>query len=675
MSLGMFLVVCGTGAVLGLADRQSGRIGRWAGPIGLLAALAAALFIGSTTRVTIGDVDLVGSQYSGQFLACAAGSALLACLVAMASGWPDRLAPAALVSFAGLAVATTAVDSGVALAAGAASATAGAIVIVRSTPRGQPVDGRLAEIRTIAVVAAALLLAAVAVLRPAWNAASDAPVFVLAFFGLGIALAIRSGAVPFHVPAARLGHVAAPLAPALLLVWIPAGVGLLAISWSATTFGIRNDWLNAAVAVVQTVAVATLVLGALAALVHDELEEIAAYSIVADSGFVLLALASRSDAAAEPARLWLLVFVAAKTGLVAWAAATSRAFGTSHLGRLRGWLRRTPLLGLALVAIAVATLGWPGSAVYEARSTLIRLALPAQLQFLFVVAMVLSVACYGRLLAVGLLPSTEDVRTARSERPRWVAGPSRPPRSPAATPETAPTSATISVAGGAEAELAAAPAAGEAAEMQAVPAASKRRRSRTAALALPTPAVTAAAPRRGRIGGRRQPRRATRLRTRPGSRRRGPRQARLPPPARAGVALQPNPGGEPGSGRRGRSRGCSCVRRARRGRRVSVRHAARHGRPRYPDADPATDARLHADATAYTGASGNRPTLELRGTERVGRSVGQSVAGEDTGSRPRQRPVTRPAQWTVHRRAPEALALSGLQSALGPVTQRSISRS
>jgi formate hydrogenlyase subunit 3/multisubunit Na+/H+ antiporter MnhD subunit len=493
MSLGMFLVVCGTGAVLGLADRQSGRIGRWAGPIGLLAALAAALFIGSTTRVTIGDVDLVGSQYSGRFLACAAGSALLACLVATASGWPDRLAPAALVSFAGLAVATTAVDSGVALAAGAASATAGAIVIVRSTPRGQPVDGRLAEIRTIAVVAAALLFAAVAVLRPAWNAASDAPVFVLAFFGLGIALAIRSGAVPFHVPAARLGHVAAPLAPALLLVWIPAGVGLLAISWSATTFCIRNDWLNAAVAVVQTVAVATLVLGALAALVHDELEEIAAYSIVADSGFVLLALASRSDAAAEPARLWLLVFVAAKTGLVAWAAATARAFGTSHLGRLRGWLRRTPLLGLALVAIAVATLGWPGSAVYEARSTLIRLALPAQLQFLFVVAMVLSVACYGRLLAVGLLPSTEDVRTARSERPRWVAGPSRPPRSPAATPETAPTSATISVAGGAEAELAAAPAAGEAAEMQAVPAASKRRRSRTAALALPTPAVTAAA--------------------------------------------------------------------------------------------------------------------------------------------------------------------------------------
>jgi len=494
MSLLAFLVACGGGAVLGLAERQPGRIGRWAGPICLLAALGAALLIGSTTRVSIGDVDLVGSEYAGRFLACAAGSALLACLVAMASGWPDRLAPAALVAFGGLAVATTAVDAGVALVAGAASATAGAIVIVRSTLRADEASGRLAEIRTIAVVAAALLLAAVTVLRPAWNAASDGPVFVVAFLSLGIALAVRSGAVPFHVPAARLGHVAAPLAPALLLVWIPAGVGLLAISWSATTFGTRSDWLNAAVGVVQTVAVATLVLGSLAALVHDELEEVAAYSIVADSGFVLLALASRSDAAAEPARLWLLVFVAAKTALVAWAAATSRAFATSHLGRLRGWLRRTPLLGLTLVVIAVATLGWPGGAVYEARATLLRLALPGQLQFLFVVTMILSIACYGRLLGVGLLAPTDDVSTARSERPHWVGGPSHPPRTAAATPDTSPISARIPDAGGAEAELVAPRAGDVAAGPESVPATPKRRRSRAAALAQPIPSTTAAAP-------------------------------------------------------------------------------------------------------------------------------------------------------------------------------------
>ncbi|MGA2512568.1 MAG: proton-conducting transporter membrane subunit [Candidatus Limnocylindrales bacterium] len=491
MSLLVFLVVCGAGAVLGLADRQSGRIGRWAGPTSLVAALAAALFIGSTTRVAIGDVNLAGSEYSGRFLACAAGSALLACMVAMASGWPDELAPAALIWCAGLAVATTATDPAVALAAGAVSATAGAIVIVRSTPRGQHLEGRLAEIRTIAIVAAALLLAALVVLRPAWNAGGDSPAIVVTFFCLGIALAVRSGAVPFHVPAARLSSISAPLAPALVLVWIPAGVGLLAISWSATTFGVRSDWLNGAVAVVQAVAVATLVLGALAVLVHDELEEVVAYSIVADAGFVLLAMAARSDASAEPARQWLLVFVAAKTSLVAWAAATSRAFGTSNLGRLRGWLRRTPLLGLALVGIAVATLGWPGSAVYEARSALIRLALPGQLQFIFAVAFVLSVACYVRLLGIGLVSPTEAVGAARSERPRWATGPSRPARTIAGTLEADSGAGGLRGAGEAGAPANASPTGAGPAGIAAVPPA-KRRRSRAAVLALPTPAITAA---------------------------------------------------------------------------------------------------------------------------------------------------------------------------------------
>jgi formate hydrogenlyase subunit 3/multisubunit Na+/H+ antiporter MnhD subunit len=421
MSLLAFLIACGIGAAVGLAARSSRWIGRLVGLAGLLVAFAAALTIDPTTSLTIGDVTLTGTRYSGFFLACAAGSGFLLYVVGLASGRPDGLAPAALASFAGLAIAITAADPGVALAAGAAAATAGALLIVRTTSRDSEEDGRLAEIRTIGLVAAGLGLAAISIARPPWNGSGDGPVFALAFAILSLALAVRSGAVPFHVPAAHLGRSAAPLSPAMLLVWIPAGLAVLAISWSATTFGIRNDWLNAAVAVVQVTAVATLVLGPLAGLVHDELDEVVAYSIVADAGFVLLAMAARTDAAAEPARLWLLVFIAAKTGLVAWAAALSRAFGTSSVPRLRGWLRRTPILGLALAVIVVATLGWPGSPVYEARSTLVRLALPGGLQFVFAASIAISLACYGRLLLIGLGSPTDDVRLARSELPRWPA--------------------------------------------------------------------------------------------------------------------------------------------------------------------------------------------------------------------------------------------------------------
>jgi hypothetical protein len=163
--------------------------------------------------------------------------------------------------------------------------------------------------------------------------------------------------------------------------------------------------------------------------------------------------------------LWLLAFVAAKTGLVAWVGAVSHAFATSNLEGLHGWLRRTPLLGLALVAIAVATLGWPGSPVYGARSTLIRLALPGSLQFLFAGSIVLSLACYGRLLVFGALTPTEDVSTAGSERPRWAFDPPRPKKSAVVTDST---------------------------EVKAVPAKKKSSGSRAAALP-PAPTTTAGA--------------------------------------------------------------------------------------------------------------------------------------------------------------------------------------
>jgi len=485
MSLLAFLLACGAGALLGLAARPFARVGRLVGIVSLLVAFVAALLIGPNTSVTIGNVTLSGSEYSGLFLACAAASGLLLGVVALASGWPDEFAPAALASFAGLAVATTAADPSVALAAGAAAATAGALVIVQAAPRSSRADGRLAEIRTIGLVAAGLSLAAIAILRPPWTSPSSDKVFALAFLGLGLALAVRSGAVPFHVPAARMRATAAPLAPALLLVWIPAGLGLLAVSWSATTFGTADDSLRGAVTVVQVVAVATLVLGALAALVHDEIEEVAAYSIVADAAFVLLALTARTDAAAEPARLWLLAFVAAKTGLLAWAAALSRAYGTSNVPRLHGWLRRTPLLGIALVAIAIATLGWPGSPVYEARSNLIRLALPGQLQFLFVGSIMLSVACYGRLLVVGALSPTEDVRAARSELPRWAVRPAHPQRSLSA----AAAASAESAAGTSDATAAAR--AGDATDAGSVPARKKSPGSRAAAAVAPTITATA----------------------------------------------------------------------------------------------------------------------------------------------------------------------------------------
>ena len=428
MSLVPFLAVCIAGAFLGLLSLPLPRLARLVGVAALVAAFLTALTIRPGDQLTVGQVDLNTSWYAGLFLSTATASCLILCVLGLAVGWPERLAPAALATFGGLAVAFTATDPGVVLAATAASAVPAILVAIRSRS-GPPeiqeaaathnLDVALAELRTLGLMAVGAVIAGVAVLQPGWTTSDPTFVFALAYAALGLAIAVRFGAVPFHVPAARLSKGRARLGLPLPLVWIPSGIAIVALSWGGGLFQMQGDWLNAAGTGLQVVAVATLILGALGALLHEELEEIAAYSIIQDAAFVLLALAARDADAAEPTRLWLLAFIVAKSALVAWAAALSSTYGSSRLQDLRGWLRRSPVLGLSLVAVVVATLGWPGSAVFEARATLVRLALPSPLHFLGIAAVLLAIAYYGRLIGVGLMAPGELVKSSAGERPRW----------------------------------------------------------------------------------------------------------------------------------------------------------------------------------------------------------------------------------------------------------------
>ena len=419
MSIVPFLVVCGVGAFLGMLAAPFPRLARLLGVGALALAFLAALTIKPTDQLTVGHVQLATSWYAGLFLSSAVACGLIVCILGLAVGWPERLAPAALATFGGLAVAFTATDPSVVFPAIAASAVPAILVAIGARSEARVLDVSLAELRTLGLIAAGALIASALVLQPGWTTSDPTFVFALAYLTLGLAVAVRFGAVPFHVPAARLSKSNVKLGLALSLVWIPAGLGIVALSWSTSVFQRQGEWLDAAVVGLQMIAVATLILGALGALLHEELEEIATYSIVQDAAFVLLALAARDADAAEPTRLWLLVFVVAKSALVAWVVTLSSAHGSSKLQDLRGWFRRSPILGVALIGIVVATLGWPGSPVSEARATLIRLALPSQLQFLGIIAVFGAIAYYGRLIAVGLMAPGELVKSSTGERPRW----------------------------------------------------------------------------------------------------------------------------------------------------------------------------------------------------------------------------------------------------------------
>jgi hypothetical protein len=141
----------------------------------------------------------------------------------------------------------------------------------------------------------------------------------------------------------------------------------------------------------------------------------------------VLGLAVLDPAGWEPARTWLLVFVVGRSAFAAWVLAIHGGFGTRRLPDLAGWARRAPVLAASLVAIAATSIAWPGFAAWQARSTLIDLALPRPIAVLVMIAPIAGIAIYGRILLVGVGQPDTAVRAGRGERPRWPASlPRRP---------------------------------------------------------------------------------------------------------------------------------------------------------------------------------------------------------------------------------------------------------
>ncbi|HET7830598.1 MAG TPA: proton-conducting transporter membrane subunit [Candidatus Limnocylindrales bacterium] len=452
MELILLLAIAAFGATasgFGLArGGREGRVGAVLGGLSLLGVVAVSFAL-TAPRVGAGEIPpgigvldgrLIPNNYMRLVIALWALDGLLIVLIAwLASGLAGLrgLMPAVLASIAGGSVALAATN--LVLGAAAAGATGLVALLVLLAFRDPGGIGTAARELRVTMLTTVLLMSAVVLgplagglavrgatgggsgLAAAPPVADGAPALVgLVVLAVALAVAIRIGVIPFHLRVPQLTDVAPPIALPLLLAWVPlplAVVGLAAVDLLvAPLANLAVLSLNGEQLIIIAVVLVTLVGASLAAILQDDIRHTTGYLVIADGAFVLLGLAALTPDAWGPARIWLVTLAATKTAVATWAAVVNARFGSHHLPDLRGWVRRSPLLGAALLVATVASFGLPGWAAYDARITLAQLSGGPPLDALLVVLGFLTLPTYLRLLAVGIGRPTSRVDRAAPER-------------------------------------------------------------------------------------------------------------------------------------------------------------------------------------------------------------------------------------------------------------------
>jgi hypothetical protein len=359
MSLALYLVVTFGFAAGGWLTRGRGGAGAVMGIGGLVAASVAAMAINPGETLQIGDGSLVSSAY-------------LRPLPDRRPWWRwDRRSPTRRPVPGGTSTVTLAT-------LGIASLTLSPDRPARGRHRGN----RRRTVRALLAIApggdragagagirdlrAVVVAGTMAVAATAWLGRDlgqlDAPpvVFGLAYLAVALAVAIRFGAIPFHLWVARLTDAVPDAGLPIVTVLAAAPFAVVGIAWVDTSIAPLLVDLGTERGVVLAIAVASIVLAAIAALIQDDLEHVVGYSIVGDAGVALLALVALDPAALGAVRTWILALVVTRSAFAAWAAGLRIAFGTGRIVELRGWAAGSPVLAVAFGLVVVRASVFPG---------------------------------------------------------------------------------------------------------------------------------------------------------------------------------------------------------------------------------------------------------------------------------------------------------------------------
>ena len=243
------------------------------------------------------------------------------------------------------------------------------------------------------------------------------PLLIVGVALMLVGLLFKLGAVPFHgwTPDAYQGA-PTPVTGFMAAATKAAAAAALARLLYGALYGL--SWTLAPV--LWTVAIATMLLGTLVAIVQTDMKRMLAYSSIAHAGFILVAMTSfRADAlAAVP--FYMLAYGLATLGAFAVVSQVRERTPDGSLGaeawRLGQWAglgRRSPLLATAMALFLLSFAGIPLTAGFVGKFVAFKAAVDAGAWPLVLVAVLASAAAaffYVRVLVLMFLtPVPEDL--------------------------------------------------------------------------------------------------------------------------------------------------------------------------------------------------------------------------------------------------------------------------
>jgi NADH-quinone oxidoreductase subunit N len=236
----------------------------------------------------------------------------------------------------------------------------------------------------------------------------------------GIALIIvgfgfKTASVPFHMwtpdvyqgaPSPVTGFMAAASKAA-------AFAGLLRVLFSTFTL-YRLDWQP----IIWGLAVVTLLVGSVVAIVQTDVKRMLAYSSIAHAGYVLVGLQAATDRGVAGALFYLFAYTFMVLGSFGVVTLVGRAGDAAHgLDAYKGMARRRPMLALVFTIFLLAQAGVPLTSGFLAKFYVIGAAVDTDAYGLAVIAMIAAIISVFFYLRIILTMYSGDPAEAEPDTP------------------------------------------------------------------------------------------------------------------------------------------------------------------------------------------------------------------------------------------------------------------